>query len=142
MPPEQELDFSAELMVLRKAVRDGEPRCLGADEDVRRGTNGWFIAERAKRNMDERAVANQGVEERAAPGTASIVGEFFSEDEQALQAVAEPELLTLDASERLEGTASGAAAVRAVTVERIGEAVLDRELHSAAKALARESATT
>jgi hypothetical protein len=118
--------FSVELIVLRESVGDGEPRRLRADEDVRRGTDGRFIAKRPERYVDELTFSNHGIKEGTALRAPCVVGKFLSEDEQGFGPLAEDELLTLDTRERLEGSPSSAAAVRAMAIECVAEAIFDR----------------
>jgi len=49
----------------------------------------------------------------------------ISEDEQAVRSAGDSELLALDAGKRFERAAGGTTAIRAVAIERIGEAVFD-----------------
>ena len=46
------------LVMLRQVVGDGEPRCLGADEDVPARADGRFIHQRSHGDMDEGAIAD------------------------------------------------------------------------------------
>jgi hypothetical protein len=131
-----------ELSMLRKIVGDGEPRRLGANEDVRRGADGGLITESAERHMNVPALANQGVQEGAALGASGVMGEFLPEDEQVSGPVHELELLPLDAGEWFEGSTGGAATIGAMAVEGVREVVFDRVLDSTTKALARQQTTT
>jgi hypothetical protein len=66
--------------------------------------------------MDELAVADDRIEERAAPLAAHVLAAVVAEDHEVVRALGDGELGALDPGERLEGRTGRAAAVRAVAV--------------------------
>jgi hypothetical protein len=58
-----------------------------------------------------------------------VVGNFVSEDEYVISPIGNVELLSLDASKRLESCASSSSAFRTMAIERVSKAVLDRVLN-------------
>lgn len=74
-------------------------------------------------DMDEGAVTDDRIEERAAHLTARVVAVFVAKDHEIVLALGDPQLVALDASERLEGRTSRPPADRAVTVRGVDEFV-------------------
>jgi len=66
----------------------------------------------------------------------------LTEDQQIVGALGDAQLVALDAGEGLERRARGAAALRAVAVQRVAELVGDVVVHGAAVAAAGEGAAT
>src|SRR4029453_17141042 len=119
------------LLELGQVVSDLEPRRLRAYEDVLRRLHARRVDERAQRDVHKFAVADDGVEQRAAGRTARVV--------QGVPAVDELELLPLAPEERLERRARRCATARAVAVRAVEELVRDAVPDRAAFALSRES---
>jgi hypothetical protein len=119
---------------LRQAVGDGEPWCLGANEDVRGRADGGIIYQRPHRDMDPAAIADNGIEQRATLPAVRIVAVFITKDHAVIAAFCDGELVAFDAGERLEGGTGGAPTVRAVTVRGISELVRYRIVDGAAEA--------
>ena len=65
--------------VLRQIVGDGEPRRLGADEDVLARADGRIVDQGAHGDVDEGAVADHRIEQRAARLAARVVAIVVAE---------------------------------------------------------------
>src|SRR5713101_666968 len=99
------------LCVLRQVVGDGEPRRLGADEDVPARTDAGVVQKASQGDMDEGAVADDRIEQRAAAPAVRVVSVVVALDQEIVLALGEAELAALDAGERLEGRTRGPAAI-------------------------------
>lgn len=120
--------------MLREVVCDLEPLRLGADEDVLRRPDCGRIDKRSQRNVHVGTVPHHGEEKRATARAARVVQVVLAEDEEAVPALRELELVPLDARERLERRAGRRAALRAVAVRCVPELVRDPVSDSAALA--------
>src|SRR5262249_54774302 len=91
-------------------------------------------------DVDELAVADDRIEERAARLTMGVIAVLVAIEQKAVPTLGDAQLVALDAAERFEGRTSGSPAVRAMTIhgveEFIGHGVVDR----ATKALAHKGA--
>ena len=126
------------LFVLRQVVGDGEPRRLGADENVVRRAYGRVVDEGSHRDMHEAAVTHDGIEERAASLAVRVVGVLLAEDHKLARAFGYGELRALNPCERLERRTCRPPAVGAVAVRGIEELVRHGVFHRAAIAFAGE----
>ena len=124
--------------VLRQIVGDGEPRRLGADEDVLARADGRIVDQGAHGDVNEGAVAHDRIEQRAARLAVRVVAVFVAKDHEVVLAAGDAQLVALDAGERLERRAGRAPAVRAMAVRGVDEFVRHRVVHGAALALAGE----
>src|SRR4029453_5816508 len=111
------------LLELRQVVSDLEPRRLRAYEDVLRRLHARRVDERAQRDVHKFAVADDGVEQRAAGRTARVVQVVLSVEGEPVAAVDELELLPLDPKKRFERRARRCATARAVAVRAVKELV-------------------
>src|SRR5271170_5285546 len=109
--------------VLGEVIGDCEPRRLGTNEDVLGRAGGRIVDEASHGDVDEGAVADYRIEERAAHLTARVVAVFVAKDHEVVLALRDVQLVPLDASERLEGRTSRPPAVRAVAVRGVDEFV-------------------
>jgi hypothetical protein len=82
--------------------------------------------------VDEGAVADDRIKERAAHFTACVVAIFVAKDHEVVLALGDAQLVTLDASEGLEGRTSRPPAIRAVAVRGIDKFVRHRVVDRAA----------
>src|SRR6516162_3882561 len=101
-------------LVLRQIVGDNIPRRFRSDEDMMGRTDGRIVDERSHRDVNKGAVADEGIEERAAGLAVGVMGLFAAVDEKVVGAARNPEFPALDAGEGLEGRARRAAAIRAM----------------------------
>jgi len=90
------------LFVLWQVVRNREPRCFGANENVCRRPNGGLLQHRAECDVHEPTLAHHGVQQGAALRAMHVVVDFVSEDEYVIKPIRNVELLSLDAGKRLE----------------------------------------
>ena len=67
---------------MRQIVGDRFPRCFGADKDVGGRANGWRVDERTERDVDVLAIADDGVQERAALAAANVMIAVVTETKQ------------------------------------------------------------
>src|SRR6266852_473109 len=123
---------------LRQAVGDGEPRRLGADEDVRGRTDGRIIDKGSHGDVDEGAVADGRIEQRAAPITVRVVVIGVAKDHELVLALAEAQPVARNAGERLERRPRRPPAVRTMAVRGVSEFVRHRVMDRAAQALSRQ----
>ena len=114
-------------MVLRKSVCDVVPGRLGADKDVRGGAQAWGVDERAECNMHVSAVSHDRVEKGAARLATGIVVLVLPKQLQRVVTCQHLQGSPLNTGEGLERCARGAAAQRAVAIQCVVEAVLDRK---------------
>src|SRR2546423_11077581 len=126
------------LVELRQVVRDLEPGCFRADEDVLRRPNAGSVDKRSHRHVYVGTVTHHGKEERATCPAPRVVQVLLSEDQQAIQAVRDLELFPLYARKRLERRTGRSATARAVAVRRVEERILDAVTDQAALALSGE----
>src|SRR5262245_27798777 len=126
------------LLMLGQIVGNGKPRCLGADEDVPAGPDGWAVDQRAHGDMDPGAVAHHRVEQRTARPAVRVVRLVAAVDQELVVALGDSQLFALDAGKRLERRPCRAPAVRAMAVHGVAEGVGHGVLHGAAEALASE----
>ena len=124
--------------VLRQIVGDGEPRRLGADEDVLARADGGIVDQGAHGDVNEGAVAHHRIEQRAARLAARVVAVVVAENHEVVCAAGDAQLVARDAGERLERRAGRAPAARAMAVRGVDEFVRHRVVHGAALALADE----
>src|SRR5215813_6625190 len=124
------------LLVLRQVVSDGEPRRLGADEDVPAGADGRTVDQGAHGNVDIRAVTHHRIEQRSAGLAVRVVGLVVAVDQELVVALSDGELVARDAGERLERRAGGTPTIRAVAVHGVEERVRHTVANSAAETLA------
>src|SRR3569832_1264380 len=122
--------------ILRQIVRDLVPWGLGANENMGGRADRGRIDQGSHGDMDPFSLANPGIKQRATAGTVRIMGGVVPVNHPLVRAPDEAELAVLDAGERLEGGAGGAAAVRAVAVQRVGERVRHLKTNRAAVAFA------
>ena len=120
------------LFILGQVVCNCEPPRLGADEDMRGRTDGRIVDEGSHSDVDEGAVADDRIKERAAHFTACVVAIFVAKDQEVVLALGDAQLVALDASEGLEGRTSRPPAVRAVAVRGIDKFVRHRLVDRAA----------
>src|SRR4051812_32842736 len=111
------------LLVLRQVVLDLEPRGLRPDEDVLGRPDARLVRERAERDVDVRAVADDREEQRSALRAARVILVGLADDHQLVAALPNPELLPFDPREGLERRSGRSAAVRAVAVRRVSKLV-------------------
>ena len=123
------------LFVLEQIVGDREPPRLRADKDVPCWADGRIVDESSHGHVDERAVANDGIEESAAHVTARVAAILVAKDHEVVLTLGDAKLVALDAGERLEGRTSRSSAVRAMTVRGVEEFVRHGILDGAAQAL-------
>jgi hypothetical protein len=98
-----------------------EPARHGSNEDVLGSPDRRLVHECDHGAMDERAAADDRIEEGPAPPAVGDVTVRVAEDHDALLSIDDPELGALDAGERLEGRARRPPAAGAATVRRLGE---------------------
>ena len=122
------------LFILRQVVGDREPRRLGADEDVPARADAGIVQKASQGDVDEGAVADHRIEQRAAPPAVRVIGVFFALDKEIILALGEAEFAALDAGERLEGRPGRPPAIRAVAVHGVAEFVRHRVVDGAAEA--------
>src|SRR5215468_1088951 len=103
--------------------------CLGADEDVSGRADSRIVDESSHGDVDELAVADDRIEERAARLTMGVIAVLVAIDQKAVPTLGDAQHVALDAAERFEGRTSGSPAVRAMTIhgveEFIGHGVVD-----------------
>src|ERR1700687_1265877 len=110
-------------LILRQAVGDIEPWRFGADKNVCGWADGGIIAQRSHGDMDPRAIADQGIQQRTTSRAVRIVAFFVAEDHALILTFGDRELFAFDAGERLERGAGRAPAVRAMAVQGVSELV-------------------
>src|SRR4029453_13255966 len=113
------------LLERRQVVSDLEPRRLRAYEDVLRRLHARRVDERAQRDVHIFAVADDGVEQRAAGRAARVVQIVLAVNEEPVDSVEQPELFPLAPEERLDRRARRRATARAVAVRAVEELVRD-----------------
>ena len=118
--------------VLGQVIGNCEPLRLGADEDMLARADGRIIDKGTHGDVDEGAVADDRIEQRAAHLTVCIVAGFIAKDHEVVLALGDVQLVALEASERLEGRASRPPAVRAVAIHGVDEYVRHRVVDGAA----------
>ena len=74
--------ISRKFVMLRQVVADRFPLCLGADKDVGGRANSWRIEERPESDVDVLAIADYGVQERAALAAANVMIDRVAETKQ------------------------------------------------------------
>src|SRR5271170_6392293 len=126
------------LFILRQVVADREPWRLGGNENMFAWAYGRIVNEGSHGHVDEVAVANDRVEQRAAHLAARVVSALFTKDLQALFALGDAQLVALDAGKRLKGRTRRSAAVRAVAVQGVEKFVRHRVLDGTTQARTRE----
>src|SRR3954466_15650240 len=122
--------------ILRQIIRNLVPGRLRANENVGVGSDRGGIDQGSHGDMDPFSLAHAGIKQRAATGAVGVVGGVVTVDGALVLAPDDAELALLNAGERLEGGAGGAAAIRAVAVHRIGERVRHLVAHGATVAFA------
>jgi len=85
--------------------------------------------------VDEGAVADDRIEQRAAPITVRVVVIGVAKDHELVLALAEAQPVARNAGERLEGRPRRPPAVRTMAVRGVGEFVRHRVMDRAAQAL-------
>ena len=68
--------------MLRQVVGDRFPRGFGADKDVSGRANSWGIEEGTERDVDVLAIADDGVQERAAFAAANVMIDLIAVTKQ------------------------------------------------------------
>ncbi len=91
------------LLVLGKIVGDGEPRRLGANEDMRPRADGGIIDEGSHGDMGEGTIADDRIEQRAAQVAVRVVGIRFANGHEVVLAFGDAQSVAPDAGEWLEG---------------------------------------
>ena len=140
MPGRRRMRRSPHARRIAAIVGDGEPRRLGADEDVLARADGRIVDQGAHGDVDEGAVAHHRIEQRAARLAARVVAIVVAENHQVVRAAGDAQLVARDAGERLERRAGRAPAVRAMAVRGVDEFVRHRVVHGTALALSAEHA--
>jgi hypothetical protein len=92
--------------------------------------------------MDERAVANDRIEQRAAYAAAHVTRALVAENHDPLVALGDAELLAFNPRERLERGAGCSAAARAMTVGRVPELIRHGVMNGAAETRSRQQPTS
>ena len=121
--------------ILRQAVGDGEPWRLGTNEDVRGRTDGRIIDKGSHGDVNEGAVADHRIKQRAAPIAVRVVVIGVAKDHELVLASAEAQPVARNAGEWLKGRPRRPPAVRTMAVRGVGEFVGHRVMDRAAQAL-------
>ena len=102
---------------MRQVIGDRFPLCLGPDKNVGGWANGRRIYERTERNVDVLAIADNGVQERAALAAANVMIVLVPETKQRCLSCSDREFSAFDARKGLVCCAGGSPTLRAVTDE-------------------------
>jgi hypothetical protein len=92
------------------------------------------VDQRAHGDVDKGAVADNGIEQRAAPAAVCVVPGLVTANQKGLGTLGKDKLVALDSGERLEGRARRAPAVGAMAVHGVAERIGDGMMNSAAEA--------
>lgn len=92
-------------------------------------------------DVNERAIADHRIQQRAARLAANVVSVFLAEDQQVVPSFRDAQLIALDPGEGFERGTRRATAVRAMAVQGINELVLHCVVYGSAQALSGKHGT-